>query len=206
MWSTLKKKKKFSLSSVWKCDHVYLSVLSPACCHCDCNMFGRLNWATHHVLLGTSVSICLEGPDFHGEQTSREPRWRCNSTAGLSATAPWLHPGRTSETHTQSNQVISLHPCHSNAFNWICLHLCGRVYREVLEDFLQHSGVGQQLAVERRVLQQHGEDLSELRQLLLVQIGNTQRLQDNPQQARNTAQCCHARTPNCFPANVKQGC
>lgn len=78
-----------------------------------------------------------------------------------------------------------------------------RIYREVMYDFLEQSGIGQQLAMERRVLQQHREDLSELRQLFLVQIANAQQLQNYPQQARNAAQCCHTSTPNCFPANCQ---
>ena len=53
-------------------------------------------------------------------------------------------------------------------------------YRELLDDVLQQGRVGQQVAAERRVLQHHGQDLAQLRQLLLTQVPDPQRLQDTP--------------------------
>lgn len=61
------------------------------------------------------------------------------------------------------------------------------VYRELLYDVLQQGSVSQQLVVDGCVLQQHGQDLSELWQLLLAQISNTHQLQNHSQQARNAA-------------------
>lgn len=78
------------------------------------------------------------------------------------------------------------------------------VYREVLNDLLEQSGVGQQLAVERRMLQQHRQDLSELGQFFLVHISNTHQLQDHSQQARNGAQRWHTSAPYCLPESVTQ--
>lgn len=80
------------------------------------------------------------------------------------------------------------------------------VYRQVLYNFLQQSSVSQQLVVDRRVLQQHWQDLSQLWQLFLTQISNTQQLQNHPQQTGNRAQRRYTSSPNCLPVIVVWYC
>ena len=68
-------------------------------------------------------------------------------------------------------------------------------YRELLDDVLQQGRVGQQVAAERRVLQHHGQDLAQLRQLLLTQVPDPQRLQDGTHQPRHVGQRGHTGAP-----------
>lgn len=72
-------------------------------------------------------------------------------------------------------------------------------YRELLYDLLQQVGVGQQLAVERDVLQQRAQDPAQLRQLVLAQVGQLQRLQQHPQQAGDGGERRHAGSPYGLP-------
>lgn len=98
--------------------------------------------------------------------------------------------------HPENNDKLSFKVSLSSRSIRTC------VYREILYDLLQQSSVGQQLVVQRRVLQQHGEDLPELWQLLLIKTSNMHRLQNNPKQTRNAAERGHARAPNRLPVNV----
>lgn len=115
-----------------------------------------------------------------------------------------LLPGSTPRVSLKRTARLQSAPKHPHSEN---VHLSSTLcvlcfYREVQHDLLQQSGISQQLVVEWRVLQHHGEDLSELRKLLLVHVCAAHGLQNHSQQARDSAQRCNATTPNRLPANV----
>lgn len=96
---------------------------------------GELINTPGNCLVSASVSTCLEGPGFHDERKSCEPRWCYNYTASLSPTAPWSLPGSTSEihTHTKSGDQPSFE-LYKNLSLWItsvctvscCMISCSR--------------------------------------------------------------------------------